>query len=96
MLIRALRDPDGANLDRIRVAKGWLDKDGKTHERIYDVTCADSRAIKNGRCEKPIGNTVDVASASYTNTIGDAFMFGYWKDRVIEGIISRIVCSHMA
>jgi len=80
LLIRALRDPDGANLDRIQVVKGWLDKDGKTHERIYDVTCADGRDIKNRRCEKPVGNTVDVASASYTNTIGDALMFGHWTD----------------
>ena len=70
-MIRALRDPDGANLDRIQIIKGWLDKDGKTHERIYDVACSDSRSVKERRCEKPVGSTVDIANATYTNTIGD-------------------------
>ena len=79
-MIRALRDPDNANLDRVQVIKGWLDKAGKTHERIYDVACADGRTIKNRRCERPVGNTVDVADASYTNTIGDPLLTAYWKD----------------
>jgi hypothetical protein len=79
-LIRALRDPDNANLDRIQVIKGWLDKDGKTHERIYDVACADGRAIKQRRCEKPVGSTVKVAEASYTNTIGDPLLTAHWVD----------------
>jgi hypothetical protein len=79
-MVRALRDPDGANLDRVQVIKGWLDKDGKTQERIYDVACSDGRATKNRRCEKPVGNTVDVKKATYTNTIGDAFLAAHWKD----------------
>jgi hypothetical protein len=44
-MIRALRDPDNANLDRVQVIQGWLDKDGKTHELIYDVACSDGRNI---------------------------------------------------
>ena len=69
-MIRAMRDPDNANLDRVQVIKGWLD--GKeTHERIYDVACSDGRAIVDRRCEREVGNTVNVADASYTNTIGD-------------------------
>ncbi len=81
LLIRAVRDPDNANLDRIQVIKGWLDKNGKTHERIYDVACADGRKIgKDGRCKTPVGNTVDVADASYTNTIGDPVMAVHWVD----------------
>jgi len=79
-MIRALRDPDNANLDRVQVIKGWLDKSGKTHERIYDVACSDDRSIKNRRCERPVGSTVDVADASYTNTIGDPLLTAYWKD----------------
>jgi hypothetical protein len=79
-LVRALRDPDNANLDRVQVIKGWLDKKGKTHERIYDVVCSDDRAIKNRRCAKPVGSTVNVADASYTNTIGDPLLTAYWKD----------------
>jgi hypothetical protein len=80
LMIRALRDPDGANLDRLQVVKGWMDSNGKLHERIYDVVCSDDRQIKNRRCEKSVGNTVDVKKAKYTNNIGDALLMGYWKD----------------
>jgi hypothetical protein len=79
-MIRALRAPENANLDRVQMIKGWLDADGKTHERIYDLACSDSRAIKNRRCEKPVGSTVDVVDASYTNTIGDPLLTAYWAD----------------
>ncbi|NVK40307.1 MAG: DUF3604 domain-containing protein [Oceanospirillaceae bacterium] len=80
-MVRALGDPDGANLDRIQVIKGWLDADGKLHERIYDVAVSGDRKIgADGRCREPVGNTVDVANASYTNTIGNATLGGYWKD----------------
>ena len=79
-MVRALRDPENANLDRIQIIKGWLDQDGKTQERVYDVACADGRAIKDRRCEKPVGNTVDVADASYTNTIGDPLLTAHWVD----------------
>jgi hypothetical protein len=79
-MIRALRDPDSANLDRIQVIKGWLDKGGNTHERIYDVACSDDRAINNRRCEGPVGNTVDLKTATYTNTIGDALLGAHWSD----------------
>jgi hypothetical protein len=80
MLIRVLRDPDGANLDRVQVIKGWLDTEGKTHERIYDVACADGREIKNRRCERPVGNTVNIEQASYTNSIGEPFLSAAWTD----------------
>ena len=80
-MIRALRDPDGANLDRAQVIKGWLDKDGKTHERIYDVAVSDGRkAGKDGRVKTPIGNTVNIETATYTNTIGSALLTAYWVD----------------
>jgi len=80
LIIRALRDPDGANLDRIQVIKGWTDSNGESQERVYDVACSDGRTIRNGRCGKPVGNTVDVDTATYTNSIGDALLTGYWKD----------------
>ncbi len=79
-LIRALRDPDGANLDRIQIVKGWLDKDGKTQEKVYDIAWSDDRKPDANGKLPPVGNTVDVAMASYKNTIGDALMFGYWTD----------------
>jgi len=80
-MIRALRDPDNANLDRVQIIKGWVDKKGKTHERIYDVAVSNGRKIgKDGRCKTPVGSTVDIADASYTNTIGDPLFTAYWKD----------------
>ena len=80
-LIRALRDPDNANLDRIQVIKGWLKADGTTEERIFDVAVSDGRKIgADGRCKTPVGSTVNVADASYTNTIGDPLLTAFWKD----------------
>jgi hypothetical protein len=80
-LIRALRDPDGANLDRIQVIKGWLDSDGETHERIYDVAVSDGRKVgSDGRCKTPVGSTVNVETATYSNTIGDPVLATYWED----------------
>jgi len=80
-LIRALRDPDGANLDRVQIIKGWLDANGETHERVYDAAVSDGRRIgADGRARDPVGNTVDVATATFSNTIGDAMMDAYWED----------------
>ena len=81
-MVRALRDPDGANLDRIQIIKGWMDANGELHEQIYDVAVSDGRAIDaDGRCRTPVGNTVDIADASYTNTVGDVFLVAHWVDR---------------
>ena len=77
-MIRALRDPDNANLDRVQVIKGWIDAAGNRQEIIYDVACSDGRAIVERRCERDVGSTVD--GASYTNTIGDPFFAAHWTD----------------
>jgi hypothetical protein len=80
-MVYALRDPIGANLDRIQIIKGWLDKNGKTHERIYDVAVSDGRKIdKDGRCKTPVGNTVDIEAANWTNTIGASELATVWTD----------------
>lgn len=80
-LVAALKDPIGANLDRIQVIKGWVGKDGKTKERVYDVAVSDGRKIDaDGRTKTPVGNTVDVANATWTNTIGTGEMITVWKD----------------
>ena len=80
-LVAALKDAIGANLDRIQVVKGWLDKDGKTQERIYDVVVSGGRKIDaDGRCKTPVGNTVDVENATWTNTIGAPELITVWKD----------------
>ncbi len=81
LMIRSLRDPDGANLDRIQVIKGWLDESGKLQEKIYDVACSDDREINaNHRCEKVVGSTVNIEKAIYTNGIGDALLMAFWED----------------
>jgi hypothetical protein len=81
LLIRALRDADGANLDRIQVIKGWLDAKGKTQEKVYDVAWSGDRKPDSKTAKlPPVGNTVNVADASYNNTIGAPLLFGYWKD----------------
>jgi len=80
-VIRVLRDVDGANLDRVQIIKGWLDGKGVTHEQVYDVMCSDKRKINaQHHCDKPVGNTVDIKTATYTNSIGDPLMLAYWKD----------------
>jgi hypothetical protein len=80
-MVYALRDPIGANLDRIQIIKGWLDKDGDTHERVYDVAVSDGREIdENGRCKTPVGNTVDIEAANWTNTIGSSELLAVWED----------------
>ena len=80
-LVAALKDPIGANLDRIQVIKGWIDDDGESHERIYDVAVSDGRVIgADGRCRTPVGNTVSVEDASWTNTIGATELIEVWTD----------------
>ncbi len=81
-LVAALKDPIGANLDRIQIVKGWLDKKGKVHEKVYDVVWGDADKRKpdaNGKFP-PVGNTVDVENATWTNTIGDSELIAVWKD----------------
>jgi len=80
-LVGALKDPLSGNLDRIQIIKGWLDANGKTHERIYDVAVSDGRKIgSDGRCKTPVGDTVDVKRATWSNTIGFAELITVWKD----------------
>ena len=78
-LVGAMKDPTGAQLDRIQIVKGWVGKDGKRQERVYDVVCAD-RGISGGKCDGPVGNTVDEGNATYLNSIGDAELRAVWTD----------------
>ncbi|MGE0668842.1 MAG: DUF3604 domain-containing protein [Sphingomonadales bacterium] len=80
-MVLALKDPDDANLDRVQIVKGWLGKDGRTHEKVYDVALSDGRKVdpKTGKAP-PVGSTVDVKDASYTNTIGAAQLAAMWTD----------------
>lgn len=80
-LVAALRDSIGANLDRYQIVKGWMDANGKLHERIYDVAVSGGRPIgADGRCKVPVGSTVDLEYATWTNTIGAPELIAVWKD----------------
>jgi hypothetical protein len=81
LLISALKDPDGANLDRVQVVKGWVDGSGKLNEKIFDVVWSspDKRSLTGGRLT-PVGDSVDIAKASYTNSIGAPELRTVWSD----------------
>jgi hypothetical protein len=79
-LVYALRDPIGGNLDRIQIVKGWLDDERRTHEKVYDVVWAGDRKPGADGKLPPVGSTVDVAKASYRNTIGASELITVWED----------------
>ena len=81
-LVAALKDPLSGNLDRVQIVKGWLDKKGNTHEKIYNVAWsdADRRSLDANGKLPAVGNTVDVANATWTNTIGDPELIAVWAD----------------
>lgn len=80
-MLSALKDPKGANLDRIQIVKGWVDARGELRERVFDVAWSDParRRPVNGKLPA-VGDTVDLASASYTNTIGTPALTTLWRD----------------
>ncbi len=79
-MVYALRDPIGANLDRIQIVKGWLGANGTTHERVYDVAWSQGRAIDANGMLPPVGNTVDLENANWLNTIGASELGTVWTD----------------
>jgi hypothetical protein len=85
-LVAALKDPIGANLDRIQIVKGWLDGQGEVHEKVYDVVWGDADRRAPGPDGKLplVGSTVDVANATWTNTIGDPELIAVWQDPAFD------------
>lgn len=79
-LVAALKDSYGGNLDRIQIIKGWMDSNGETHEKVYDVVWSDDRTPGADGKLPPVGNTVDVQNATWTNTIGAPELIGVWTD----------------
>ena len=81
-LVAALKDPLSGNLDRIQIVKGWLNKEGERQEQIYNVAWgdADNRQLSSDGNLPPVGNTVNVAEATWTNTIGDPELITVWQD----------------
>ncbi len=79
-MVYALRDPIGANLDRIQIIKGWLAENGETQEKVYDVAWSGDRRIGGNGKLPPVGNTVDVQNANWINTIGASELGAVWTD----------------
>jgi hypothetical protein len=81
-LVAALKDPLSGNLDRIQIVKGWLDANGKTHEKVFDVVWAQADKRKPGKDGKvpAVGNTVDTRTATWKNTIGEPELIAVWAD----------------
>ena len=79
-LIQAMKDPEGANLDRLQVIKGWVDASGETQEKIYQVAWSGDRKLDNNGKLPAVGNTVNLETAEYTNDIGDTEFTTYWTD----------------
>jgi Protein of unknown function (DUF3604) len=79
-LIHAIKDPNHANLDRIQVIKGWVDEKGMPHEKIYNVALSDGRSVGEDGKVKLVGNTVDLKTATWTDTVGDAQLATVWTD----------------
>jgi hypothetical protein len=81
-IVSALKDPTGANLDRVQIVKGWVDASGKLQEKVYDVIWSSPQTRKIGVNGKvaPVGDTVDLARATYANSIGTASLATVWTD----------------
>jgi hypothetical protein len=79
-LVAAMKDPIGANLDRYQIIKGWVDAKGEVHEQVYDVAWSGDRKPDAKGKLPPVGNTVDVPNATWTNTIGSPELITVWKD----------------
>jgi len=80
LLIWALKGPNSGNLDRIQVIKGWIDQKGQSQERIYNVAWSGERKLDIDGKLPEVGNTVDIANASYTNSIGSTTLKTVWND----------------
>lgn len=80
-MISAQRDPFGANLDQLEIVKGWVSDDGESHEKIFYVALADGRSVDpETGIPTPIGSSIDAATATYTNTIGEPLLTTQWTD----------------
>jgi hypothetical protein len=79
-LVAALKDPIGGNLDRVQIVKGWIDAEGMRKEKVYDLAWSGDRQPDADGKLPPVGNTVDVANATWTNTIGATELATVWRD----------------
>ncbi len=86
-----VKDPKGANLDRAQITKGWVDKQGKAHERIYDVVFSGYCVVnRQGVLIQAVGNTVDLKTGKYTNTIGVTEFTIVWTDHNFDPSVKAV------
>jgi hypothetical protein len=79
-IVWAAKDPNSGNLDRVQMVKGWIDADGKQHERVHDIVWSGDRKPDARGKLPPVGNTVDAKKGTYGNTIGESQLSGTWSD----------------
>ena len=79
-ILRAIKDPNDANLDRLQIVKGWVNSEGEQFEKVYNVAWSGERKLDNQGRLTAVGNTVDLKTATYTNSIGDAELSVHWTD----------------
>jgi len=79
-MVAAAKDPYSGNLDRIQIVKGWMDKTGETREKVYDVAWSDERKPGSDGKLPPVGNTVNISKATWSNSIGEPELIAVWQD----------------
>ena len=79
-LVRATKDPDGAALDRIQIVKGWIDNDGQPKEKVHNIAWSDDRVINSDGALPSVGSTINLAEATYQNSIGSPELSAFWSD----------------
>jgi hypothetical protein len=89
-LVAALKDPFSGNLDRIQIVKGWVDSRGERHEKVYDVVWSGDREPGSDGILPTVGNTVDVANATWTNTIGSPELIAVWQDPEFDADVAAV------
>lgn len=88
LMISALKDPNSGNLDRVQVVKGWVDAEGTTYEKIFDVAWSGEREIGIDGKLPAVGNTVNLETGEYTNTIGAVSLNTVWTDPEFDPAVS--------
>ena len=89
-LVAAMKDPEGGNLDRIQIIKGWVDAQGARQEKVYDVVWSGDRKPGADGKLPAVGNTVDLTTATYTNTIGAPELSASWKDPEFDAALRAV------
>jgi hypothetical protein len=94
-IVAALRDPIGANLERIQIIKGWLDAQGTVQEKVYDVVWSGERKPGADGKLPSVGSTADIENATWTNTIGAPELITVWKDPDFDPQLSAFYCARV-